>query len=146
MNNTLSIFLIVWAAFIAMSFWESSAEGRKAWDKGKIGWKIHLNGYVFITRYHFWVWIMWLLTLSVPFAITGWDLRLFGILLSALFSGFVIEDFFWYILNPKVKLKEFYSPFSNYYPWIKIGKQKIIPIGYIAGILAAVVSWLLLWK
>jgi len=34
MNNLL-IFLWIQISFIAMSFWESSVEGRNAWDKGK---------------------------------------------------------------------------------------------------------------
>ena len=34
------IFAVVWAAMIAHSFWESSVEGRNAWDKNKYGWKI----------------------------------------------------------------------------------------------------------
>jgi hypothetical protein len=89
---------------------------------------------------------MWLLLIYLPILINGWDSRLFGILLSALFSGFIIEDFFWYVLNPKVKLKEFYSSFSDYYPWVKIGKQKIIPWFYVLGIAAAIASWLLLWS
>jgi hypothetical protein len=143
--NIFPIFTIIWAAMIAMAFWESSAEGRNAWDKGKVGWKIKLGKYILLTRYHFWVWIMWILLLSLPILLIGWNLRLFGILLSAVLSGFVIEDFFWYLLNPKVKLKEFYSTFSDYYPWLKIGNQKIIPIAYLLGIIAAILSWLLFW-
>ncbi len=79
---------------IAMAFWESSVEGRNAWNKNKNGWKIRAGKYVVLTRYHLWVWIMWLLLIYLPILINGWDSRLFGILLSALFSGFIIEDSF----------------------------------------------------
>ncbi len=36
------IFIWVYLAMIAMSFWESEVEGRKAWDRGKMGWKIKI--------------------------------------------------------------------------------------------------------
>jgi hypothetical protein len=144
--NAVSIFIIIWAAMISMSFWESSIEGRNAWDKNKSGWRIRIGKYVLSTRYHLWVWIMWILLLYLPIMLIGWNSQLFGILLSALLSGFVIEDFFWYVFNPKVKFKEFYSDFSDYYPWLKIGKQKIIPWFYILGILTAILSWYFIWR
>jgi len=58
----------------------------------------------------------------------------------------VIEDFVWYLVNPVVGFKEWFTSFSDYYPWIKIGGKKIVPVGYPVGIIIAVLSWLLLWK
>jgi hypothetical protein len=89
---------------------------------------------------------MLVLLLLLPIALYGWNLELFGVLLSAFSSGFVLEDFFWYILNPKVKFREFFTKFSDYYPWIKINGRKIIPLGYVIGIAIAFLSWLLLWR
>ena len=86
-----------------------------------------------------------LLTL-LPIIVYGWDTKLFGILLSAFFSGVIIEDFFWFVVNPVVKLSEWRTSFTDYYPWIKINKIKIIPVGYLFSILVAVLSWLLLWR
>lgn len=130
---------------IAMAFWESSVEGRKAWDKGKIGWRIGWKN-LSLTSYHFWLaWVMLPLLFSLPLIVYGWNSKLFGMLVSAFFSGLVIEDFMWYVVNPKVKLKEFWSPFSDYYPWIKIGNKKIVPLGYVLGILVAVLSWWFIW-
>ena len=112
--NTLIIFIWVYAAMIAMSFWEAYVEGRNAWDKKKLGWKLNIGKFV-LHSYHFYAfWIMWPLALSLPLVIYGWDTRLFGILLSAYFSGMVLEDFFWYVVNPVVKLKELWSDFSDY--------------------------------
>lgn len=145
--NTILIFIWIYAAMIAMSFWESYVEKRNAWDKGKLGWKIKLGKKFVLPAYHFYVfWVMWPLLLTLPFIIYGWDTKLFGIILSAYFSGMVIEDFGWYVVNPAVKLREFWTDFSDYHPWLKIKGKKIIPLGYIFGIIIAILSWYLLWK
>ena len=145
--NSILIIIWIWLAMFAMSFWESSVEGRNAWDKKKIGWKIKLGKYVFTTRYHFFVfWVMMPILLSLPLIIYGWNTKLFGILISAFFSGMIIEDFGWYIVNPKVKLKEFWTSFSDYYPWLRFKNKKIIPILYIIGILISILSWYFIWR
>jgi hypothetical protein len=144
--NVILIFAWVCVAMIAMSFWESYAEQRNAWDKGKAGWKIRFGKFKF-TGYHFYLWyVMMPLLISLPLVVYGFDLKLFGILVSAYFIGNVIEDFMWYVVNPKVKFKEFYGKFSDYYPWIRIGSKKIIPLGYLTGILISVASWYFLWR
>ena len=120
------IFAIVWTAFISISFWESSVEGRNAWGKKKLGWELKIKKNVFLTRYHFYLFFITIPLLTLlPIFIYGWDSRLFGILVSAYFSGIMIEDFMWYVVNPVVKLKEFYTKFSDYYPWIRIRNKKI---------------------
>lgn len=144
---TLLIFIWIYAAMIAMSFWEAYVEGRNAWDKEKLGWKIKFGKKFVLSAYHIYIFgIMWPLVLTLPLVIYGWDTKLFGIILSAYFSGMVIQDFGWYVVNPVVKLKEFWSDFTDYYPWIKINGKKIIPWGYIVGIIIAVLSWYFLWR
>jgi len=134
-----TIYIVVYIAMIANFFWEAYSEGRNAWDKGKLGWKIKIGNYTVLTAYHFYLFIiMWPVLLSLPLFLNGWDIRLFGILLSAYISGLVIQDFFWYVVNPVVKVKELNSDFAIYYPRLKIGKIKI-PIGYFIGIILAVV-------
>ncbi len=144
--NVILIFVWVWVAFIAMSFWESSVEGKNAWNKGKFGWMIKLTKNNTLTRYHLWILIMWWLLLSLPFIIYGWNFNLFGILVSAYFSGVVIEDFFWFIVNPKVKFREIRTKFTDYYPWIKINGKKIVPVYYVFDLGIAFLSWLLIWR
>lgn len=146
MINSFVIISVIWLAMIAMGFWESYIEGRNAWCKKKLGWKLNIRNFCF-PAYHFYCfWIMWPLLLILPLIVYGWDLRLFGILLSAYFSGMVIEDFTWYVVNPVVKFREFFTSFSDYYPWIKINNRKIIPWFYIIEILIAVLSWYFLWR
>lgn len=143
--NALLTYVWIWIAFIAMSFWESSVEGRKAWDKEKVGFKIKIPKVCAITQYHFFLaWIMLpMLIVGLPLIIYGWNISLFFILLSAFFSGLVIEDFFWYVVNQKVKLKELYTPFSDYYPWLKINGKKVLPLFYILGIALAIAFFIL---
>jgi len=144
--NEILILIWIWLAMIAMSFWESYVEGRNPWDKRKVGWKIKIKKYC-LPGYHFYVfWVMWPLLLTLPLVIYGWNFKLFGLLSSGYFSGMVIEDFGWFVVNPVVKLKEFWTDFSDYYPWIRIKGKKIIPWGYLLGILIAVLSWYFIWR
>lgn len=145
--NTLFIFIWIFLAMIATSFWEAYSEGRNSWDKNKLGFKIKIGKKYVFSAYHFFLFfVMWPILLTLPLVTTGWDMRLFGVLLSAYFAGLILEDFFWYVVNPKVKLKELWSDFSDYYPWIRISGKKIIPLGYVVYILISLASWLLIWK
>jgi len=142
----IQIFVWIFAAMIATSFWESYAEGRNSWAKEKVGWKFILWGYEH-TGYHFFLFsVMFPLLLTLPFVIFGWDSRYFGVVASAYFVGLSVEDFFWYVVNPEVRFKEWYTPFSDYYPWIKIKGKKIIPWGYLQSFVIATVIWYFLWR
>ena len=88
---------------------------------------------------------MWPLLLLLPLVIYGWNAKLFGVLVSAYFSGLVLEDFMWFVVNPKVSFKEFGPKFANYYPWLKIGSL-FVPVMYLYSFVIALLSWLLLWK
>ncbi len=145
MNNIL-IFTIIWLAMIAHSFWEASVEGKNAWDKNKYGWKIKFTKNLSLTRYHFWLFIIYLplLIIVLPLIVAGFSRQLFGILLSAYFSGLVIEDFFWFVVNTEISFKESWNPnFVSYYPWIIIGKFRI-PLLYIVGIVISFLCWFFL--
>jgi len=141
----LLIFIWIYMAMIAMGFWEAYVEGRNPWDRRKLGCKIKFGKYV-LTGYHFFLFVIMLpLLFSLPLIIYGWDLKLFGILLSAYFSGTVIEDFTWFLVNPAVSIKKDFNPrFASYYPWLKIGKFQI-PLSYPLEILIALLSWYFIW-
>ncbi len=144
----LLIFLVVWVAMIAHSFWESSVEGKNAWGKNKYGWNLKLAKNLSLTRYHFWLFVVYmpLIFILLPLVVTGFSIKLFGILLSAYFSGIVIEDFFWFIVNTEIKFKDSWNPkFASYYPWIGFGKYKV-PLFYVLGFSIAVVIYFLLVK
>ena len=139
------IFIWVYAAMIATSFWEAYVEGNKPWDKGKLGWKIKYKGKVILTAYHFWLFfVMYPLLLSLTFVIYGFNWNLLGILVSAYFSGLVIEDFFWFIVNPVFKFKNWNSKHVTWYPWVKILDFEI-PLYYLFSIAIAFLSWYFIW-
>ncbi|MFH1916173.1 MAG: hypothetical protein ABIJ21_02820 [Nanoarchaeota archaeon] len=144
--QTIFIFLWIYAAMIATSFWEAYVEGKNPWDKGKLGWKIHCKGKVILTAYHFWLFIiMYPLLLAIPFLLYGFDLRLFGIILSAYVSGLMVEDFFWFIVNPYYGLKHWNPEHVHWYPWFQLGKFHI-PVYYVLNIIVAGLSWYFLWR
>lgn len=144
--NSLSIFIWVYLAMIATAMWESRVEGRNAWDKGKLGWKIKIGKNFKFTEYHFYLWwVMWPMLLILPIVVYGWNLKLLGILISAYFSGLIVEDIAWFAVNPVVKFSEFNPRFANYYRWIGFGKFKI-PSIYLAELFIAFLSWYFLWK
>ena len=144
--SVILIFLWVWVAFIAISFWEAYMEGRSAWAKDSIGWRINITKNISLTGYHFFLfWVMIPLFMTLPLVIGGWNLRLLGILISAYFSGLVIEDFMWFVVNPVVSIKEWGPKFVDYYPWIGFGIFKI-PVYYLLDILIALLSWWFIWK
>lgn len=145
MLRFLALFPVIWAAMIANSFWEAYVEGKHAWDEGKLGWKLDL-GFIKLTAYHFWLfWVMWPLLLSMPLILTGWNSELFGILASAYFSGLVVQDFFWFVVNPAFDLKHFDPKHVKWYPWLSIGRIHI-PLFYLVGIGLALLSWALFWR
>ena len=138
--NIFLIFTWVYAAMIAMSFWEAYVEGRNIWGKKKLGWKLRFSEKYTLPAYHFYVFfVMWPLLLTLPLVIYGWDFRLFGILVSAYFSGMALEDFMYYVVNPVIKFSEFNSKFVYYYHWLKIGKIEI-PLPYILSIIISFLS------
>ncbi len=144
--NTILIFIWIYAAMVAMSFWEAYVEGRHPWNRRKLGWRIYFTKRYCLPAYHFYVFVvMWPLLLTLPLVIFGWDLKLFGILFSAYFSGIVIEDFMWFVVNPAVKLSDFNPKFANFYPWLKIGKFQI-PVFYIVFIFISIFIWYFIWR
>ena len=146
MNVTL-IFIWIYAAMVVTGFWESYVEGRNSWNKGKLGWHFTISKNFILDAYHFYLFfLMFPILITLPLIIYGWDTRLFGILLSAYFSGIIIEDFVWYIANPVVKLREMYTHFSDYYPWLKVNGHKIIPAGYFISLIISLLSWFFLWR
>jgi hypothetical protein len=142
----LIVVVVILLAFLAISLWESAVEGRNSWDKKKAGWKIKIGKKVILTKYHFFLfYVMVPSFLLVPIIVSGWDRHLIVVIAVAFLLGAVIEDFFWYVFNEKVKLKEFWSSFSDYYPWIKIGGKKILPVFYVVDIVLCILITILFW-
>lgn len=139
------VFALVWLAMVAIGFWESSVEGKNAWGKGKLGWKLKRGKRVLFTHYHFWLFVIMIPAfLAIPLVL-NFSKELLGIILSAYFSGLVIEDFTWFIVNPVFPFKKFNSKDAKWHIWLKLGKFEL-PYSYIIAILLALASWYFLWR
>lgn len=141
----IEVFALVWLAMIATGFWESRVEGKKAWDKGKLGWKFRYERRVLLTEYHFWLFLVMVPAfLAIPLVL-NYSKELLGIMLSAYFSGLVIEDFTWFVVNPVFPFKNFDPNHAKWHIWFKY-RGIAIPVSYVIGILLAVASWFFLWR
>jgi len=57
----------------------------------------------------------------------------------------VIEDFLWFVINPKWPFADFNSQKVTWYPWFKIGKFEL-PFFYLPFFIFAFLSWWFLIK
>jgi hypothetical protein len=137
----LEIYLIIYAAMIATSFWEAYVEGKNPWDHGKLGWKIRYKHHTILTAYHFWLfWVMYPLLIMLPLVVAGFSWKLFGVLISAYTSGLIVEDFFWFVVNPVFKMRHYNSKHVKWYPWLKFGNFEV-PAYYLVGLTLSFLSW-----
>ena len=100
--------------------------------EGKNGWAEHLPTYKFsnplshlimgntpMTGYHVWLNATFVTFIHFPFFVgLAWtlplELRFFGIF----FFGAVLEDFFWFIFNPRYGLRKFNAEHAPWHRWI----------------------------
>lgn len=144
-NNSMDELLIIGyilLVFISIGFWEAYVEGRNGWAAKSCGWRLKIGNRV-LTAYHFWAWLIMIpMFLMLPLAIYGFDAKIFGILIIGYFLGTIVEDFTWFLVNPKVKLKEFNPRFAKWHNWWNILGLKI-PDFYIVYPLISLIIWLL---
>jgi hypothetical protein len=140
--NEILILLYIILSFIALAFAEGYSEGRYGWAERSYGWKLKIFKRI-LTAYHFWLWLIMLpLLLMFPIFIYGFNLKLFGIILAGYIFGSLINDFAWYIVNPKVTLKDFNPRFAKWYNWWNIFGIKI-PDFYIFYPIIGLIIWIL---
>ncbi|MBS3145754.1 hypothetical protein J4414_03055 [Candidatus Woesearchaeota archaeon] len=124
MNFVFAFFYTIFI-FIAIAFWEAYMEGPNGWASKQYGWSLNL-GIRKLTAYHFWSWIIMIpLFLLLPLVVFGFDKSIFWFLVGSYFIGTVVEDFTWFVVNPKFPLKNFNSDKVKWHKWIKIGKFEI---------------------
>ena len=143
--NPLIIFLYVFLIFFVMALLEKTIEGPNAWARKSYGWKYKIAKRITLTEYHLYFWVFLILLFLLPFVVFDFNLRMFGIVLSAFSIGFVFEDFFYFIVNPYFGIKKFNSKNANWYPWFKLGRFEI-PINYLIGIVVALLSYFFIWR
>lgn len=128
-----------------MAFLEKTIEGPNAWARKTYGFKTKIKKRITLTEYHLWFYLFLIMWLLFPFVIFGFDLRIFGILISAFSISLIIEDFTYFIVNPYFGIKKFNPKDANWYPWINLGIIKI-PLTYLIGVIISLLSWFFLWR
>lgn len=120
-------------------------EGRNGWAKRSYGWRLKIFKRN-LTAYHFWIWLVLLpMFLMLPLIVFGFNSRIFWLLASSYFLGALINDLVWYIVNPKVTLKDLNPKFAKWYNWWNIFGIKI-PDFYIVYPIIFLIIWVFLVK
>jgi hypothetical protein len=130
------IVAIAYTVVAAMVFalWEIQIEGKNGWAKNLPCWKIQKNWVVKLmggrplTGYHLYMIVFLILIIHFPFFFTEWEVKKELFLFSFFFGFLLLEDFFWFVLNPHYGLRRFkktqiewhknwWGPVPDFYWW-----------------------------
>jgi len=127
------IFIIEILAFISISFWAAAMEGPIGGVFGiRTLFGLNADFYIFM--------VMVPLFLLIPIIIKP-EIKLFGVLTTGYLVGIILEDFFWFVLNPYYGIQKFNSNYAVWLlHWVKIGNIEI-PLFYIRYLLGAFLVW-----
>jgi hypothetical protein len=104
-------FMILMALVLAL--WEIQIEGKDGWAaelpcwRIETGWLIRLSGGRPITGYHLFMTVFLIAMVHLPLFFVSWSWRLESLLLGFYVGMVLIEDFFWFVLNPHYGIKSF---------------------------------------
>src|SRR4030042_1546966 len=96
---------MVFMAFI-LALWEIQIEGKDGWAAKLPGWRIEkgwavkLMGGRPITGYHIFLTLFTLGMMHLPLFFVPWSGRLESLLWGFYLGMLLLEDFFWFVLNP----------------------------------------------
>jgi hypothetical protein len=128
----LLIFLIEILALISISFWAAAMEG----PIGGIFGQRELFGF----NADFYIFFITIPLFLLIVLITKPSVKLFGVLATGFLMGIVLEDFFWFVVNPYYGIQKFNSENAFWLlHWINIGFE--IPLFYIRYLLGAFLAW-----
>ena len=103
---------MVFMAFI-LALWEIQIEGGDGWAarlpawRIEKGWVMKLTGGRPLTGYHVFMTLFLLGLIHLPLFFTAWTWRLEFLLLGFYLGMVLVEDFLWFVLNPKFCIKKF---------------------------------------
>lgn len=134
------VFLLVLILAFCLARWEIQIEGPAGWAKNLPCWIFERGeNKTPITGYHFWLIINRLLCFHLPVLIflRFWNLRFECLLLGIFVASMIVEDFFWFVMNPHFGLKKF----RNEEIWWHTKWIGRMPALYLLLILAGVLIW-----
>jgi len=126
------IFLIEILAFISISFWAAAMEGPIGGIFGiRTLFGLNADFYIFNLTIP--------LFLIIPLMIRP-DVKLFGTLATGYLVGIILEDFFWFVVNPFYGIQSFNSQNAFWLMhWLDVGVE--IPLFYVRYLLGAFLVW-----
>jgi hypothetical protein len=102
---------------IILALLEIQIEGKHGWAGRLPTWKILLpNRTTLVTGYHFYLMLFFISACHLVFIFIPWQLKTELLVLSLVIYTLLIEDFFWFALNPHFGLSKFAPKFI---PWHK---------------------------
>ena len=105
------VFMVFMAVILAL--WEIQIEGKDgwaaklpAWRIGK-GWVLRFTGGRPLTGYHVFMTVFIISIVHLPLFFAPWTWRLECLLLGFYVGMVLLEDFFWFVLNPAYGIRNF---------------------------------------
>jgi len=131
------IFSIEIFAFLLLSFMAVAVEGPSGGIFGR-NLSYGISGDI-------WLSLSIVLFILIPIVVRGFKSKLIGTLLVGAFVGLILEDFFWFIINPNFGLNKFSPEFATWLTWYDFGYFKI-PTFYLLYAVIAFIVWLVFIK
>ncbi len=138
-------FCFMFFVAVILALWEIQIEGKNGWASKLPCWRIEKGLVVKImggrplTGYHFFMIVFLITIIHFPFFFVAWSWRGECFVMGFLFAMLMIEDFFWFVLNPAYGIKSFRK---GRIPWHKHWLGPIPDFFLYYGIAAGVLIWL----
>jgi hypothetical protein len=142
------IFLVIFSLFVAKA--EINIEGKNGWAKNLPTWrkkniltKMFLGDYP-LTGYHLWMFSSFLLLFHFPFILNlNWNISLELKILALFLFFMLLEDFFWFLLNPHFGLKKFSKKYVVWHgEWIGFVPESYLKL-FFGGLFLIFLSYIL---
>ena len=104
-------FMVFMAVILAL--WEIQIEGKDGWAANSPGWRLEkgwavkLAGGRPITGYHIFMTLFIVGLIHLPLFFVPWNWRLEILIIGFYLGMLLLEDFFWFVLNPYYGIKKF---------------------------------------
>jgi len=89
--------------------------------------------------------LMVVLFFLIPAIITRFNSKLIGAFTLGYLIGSVLENFFWFMINPSFGLAKFSSSYVSWLSWVRIGYLEVPEFYLISGILS-IILWFIFIK
>lgn len=118
----LKLIVFVFLCALIHALLEIQIEGENGWAE-KLPTKRFNNpfekitGWTYIDGYHLFTWILFILFFHLPFLFNlSFNFQNELLILESIFVFFLVEDFLWFVINPKWGIKNFFTQKISWHP------------------------------